>query len=249
MVACTRTWSSARSDPNGESSERVSYTQWRGSGLGATVWRSVSEENTTRVLPDASMDLMWFDEQLVVAGPDTHAIAFDRSRGNTTWGLRLAPGIAHALLGISADELANSRVPLSDLVGVDVPSDAFAGDIGRALEATLLSLYQRADPDRSMLALARAIDAAARLGLSARDASAAHGISERSLRRIAVRWFGYGYKTLAQIHRFQQALRSAQTGSSMAQAASVAGYADQAHFTRECRRFSGLTPSGLITER
>jgi AraC-like DNA-binding protein len=35
----------------------------------------------------------------------------------------------------------------------------------------------------------------------------------------------------------------------LAELAAAAGYADQAHLTRECRRLSGLTPSELFKTR
>lgn len=228
----------------------MSYAEWTSAQLGAPLWQSVAEDGATLVLPDAALDLMWFKGELVVAGPDTCAITFTRSCGDATWGARLAPGVAHALLGVSAHELLNLRVPLADIVGVDLDCRADAdGDVVRKLETTLFALYERADPPSPMLALAGSIDAAARAGRSARDAAVSHGISERSLHRVSVRWFGYGYKTLMQIHRFQRARRLVQSGASLVQAALGAGYADQAHLARECRRFSGMTPSALTAAR
>ncbi|WP_372339701.1 DUF6597 domain-containing transcriptional factor, partial [Nocardiopsis sp. CC223A] len=73
------------------------YREWRGhSGI---LWR-VSGPGPHRVLPDAAMDLMWHRGRLVVAGPDTAAQVASPGPGGATWGLRLAPGAAHALLGV-----------------------------------------------------------------------------------------------------------------------------------------------------
>lgn len=224
----------------------MTYTEWVGARSGAPVWRATSDGNSQLVLPDAAMDLMWFDGQIVVAGPDTSAIAFDRAPGQATWGLRLAPGLAHETLGVSVHELANRRVPLDDIIATRGTRGAFASDIGDDLEAILLRLCERSAPDRARLALAGAIDTAARGGLTMRTAAKSVGLSERTLRRACSRWFGYGYKTLAMIHRFQRAVESVRAGASMVDAANWAGYADQAHFTRECRRLSGATPSVLL---
>ena len=49
---------------------------------------------------------------------------------------------------------------------------------------------------------------------------------------------------LARFERFATALR-AKPEQPLAQAALDAGYADQAHLTREVRRYADLTPAGL----
>lgn len=46
--------------------------------------------------------------------------------------------------------------------------------------------------------------------------------------------------------RFRRAERLAGSGASLAAVAAQAGYADQAHFTRECRRLTGRSPSDLF---
>lgn len=43
---------------------------------GAVVWQSAAapgDPPDKRVLPDGCMDLMWFGDELIVAGPDTRA--------------------------------------------------------------------------------------------------------------------------------------------------------------------------------
>ncbi|MEY9863982.1 transcriptional regulator GlxA family with amidase domain [Catenulispora sp. GAS73] len=73
------------------------------------------------------------------------------------------------------------------------------------------------------------------------------GLSERQLRRRFTEAVGYGPKTLHGILRFQHALRLGRAApNSLADVAYQAGYADQAHFTREVRRLAGLTPTELL---
>jgi AraC-like DNA-binding protein len=71
-------------------------------------------------------------------------------------------------------------------------------------------------------------------------------MSERTLRRRFEQSFGYGPKTLDRILRYQRFLRLAR-GSRQPTAiqAAEAGYADQAHLVRECRRMTGSTPRQL----
>jgi AraC-like DNA-binding protein len=82
------------------------------------------------------------------------------------------------------------------------------------------------------------------------------GLSERQLRRRFADAVGYGPKTLARVLRFQRFLALAaanragagrwREGDGLAGLAFAAGYADQAHLTRECRRLAGRTPSELV---
>jgi AraC-like DNA-binding protein len=73
----------------------------------------------------------------------------------------------------------------------------------------------------------------------------ASGIGERQLRRRFAAAVGYGPKTFARIARFQRALALLRAGEPAAGAAYAAGYADQAHMTREMRALAGRTPSAL----
>jgi len=77
------------------------------------------------------------------------------------------------------------------------------------------------------------------------------GLSTRQLHRRCTVAFGYGPATLARILRFQRFVRSALGGGHhrsvpLAGLAACAGYADQAHLSRECRAITGETPSALI---
>lgn len=193
------------------------------------------------------MDLMWFQGRLVVAGADTRTMDFQTQPGEVTWGLQFAPGVAHALLGVQVHELTDQRIELCDLLSL--PSDLVGGfegrDIPAALEQVFIALWTRADPDRATLRLAASLDRAASDGLGVRETAERHHVSERSLRRLSNRLFGYGPKTLVQIHRFQRAVHLARAGMSLSETAATAGYVDQAHFAREARRLAGQTPSEL----
>jgi transcriptional regulator GlxA family with amidase domain len=71
-------------------------------------------------------------------------------------------------------------------------------------------------------------------------------VSERQLERRFLELVGYGPKTLQRILRFQRFLaRVTRPEVSLAGAAALAGYADQAHLSRETRRLAGLTPRQL----
>ncbi len=93
-----------------------------------------------RILPDGYMDLIALpDGALLVAGPTTRPELAAPVDG-VVRGLRLMPGAAPALLGVTAHQLRDRTVPLSELWGAAA---------ARPLAGTLLARAARArsDPD------------------------------------------------------------------------------------------------------
>lgn len=75
------------------------------------------------------------------------------------------------------------------------------------------------------------------------------GCSSRQLHRRFTSAVGYGPKTFQSVLRFQRLLGlAARTAASrsLAQFSVAAGYADQAHMTREVQGFSGSPPTVLL---
>ena len=83
-----------------------------------------------------------------------------------------------------------------------------------------------------------------------RDLARRFDLSERQLRRRIEVAVGYPPRTLARILRFQRFLGAARSsgssGHDLARLATEAGYADQAHLTRDSRRLAGLPPGALL---
>lgn len=225
------------------------YREWPSRLDGAVVWtRTVESGDSSPVLPDGSIDLLWREGTLLVAGPDTGPYRPDAAPGTRFAGLRLYPGTAPELLGVPAHELRDRRVELTDLwpiarvraltVEVDVAPDPAA-----ALEAVVL---RRAAECGALDPLPRMVVAALQAGASVAATADAAGIGARALHRRSLAAFGYGPKTLARILRMRRALAAARSGMSLALAAAHAGYADQAHFTREVTLLAGRPPGALI---
>ncbi|MEW9529477.1 helix-turn-helix domain-containing protein [Microbispora sp. NPDC049125] len=204
-----------------------------------------------RVLPDGCMDLIWVDGQVLVAGPDTRAHLFPARAGASYIGLRFAPGTAPAILGVPAHELRDRRVPLADLW----PSAsarrlaeraAVADDPGEVLQEAamrrLRSLDGPAGPDRVTAGVVDGL----RSGLPVSGIADAAGVSERQLRRRCLGAFGYGPRTLGRILRMNRAVELARTGTPFAVVAVDAGYADQAHLSREVKALAGVPLGALI---
>jgi methylphosphotriester-DNA--protein-cysteine methyltransferase len=76
------------------------------------------------------------------------------------------------------------------------------------------------------------------------------GVSERQLRRRFHAAAGYGPKTLARVLRFRRFVDAIDRGrADLAVLAFDAGYADQAHLTRETTRLAGLPPAAFMRAR
>lgn len=224
-----------------------SYRARRAPRTGALLWRVESDPGDMRILPDGVMDLMWSNGQFLFAGADTTAMISTSHVASVTWGLRLAPGSAHSLLGLPMRELADERFDLNELITVPTAVvDTSHTDPAAALEQLFLMLWNQTTPERATLRLAESLDEAARAGLSVSDIADQHGFSQRTLRRVSDRMFGYGPKTLTSIHRFQYALHLVRSGTSLGEAATMAGYVDQSHLNRDARRLAGLSPGELV---
>jgi AraC-like DNA-binding protein len=183
-----------------------------------------------RILPDACVDIVWAGRRLVVAGPATRAVTARIPAHTAAFGVRFRVGAAGAALGIPAAEVLDSTVPVDDIWGAEMTER-----VGDDPRVQTLAAVVRAQLNQEPDALVRAAATGADPNLGARQ-----------LRRRFADAVGYGPKTLQRILRFQRFLALAQTGSDLARVALEAGYADQAHLTRECSRLSGLPPAALL---
>jgi AraC-like DNA-binding protein len=206
----------------------------------ACVWSTVHRGGV--IFPDGCVDLVWHGTHLVVAGPATRPMSPDLAVGDPVCGVRFRLGLAGAALGFPAEELADANVRVADVWGAEVDERIAAGGM-----AALLEFVRERVRDVPVDPLARAAAVAmARPGARVDAVGASLGVSERQLRRRFAEAVGYGPKTLARVLRFQRFLALARSGDDLARLALSAGYADQAHLTRETRRLTGRTPRELL---
>lgn len=209
-----------------------------------------------RILPDGCIDIVWIGPAApVVVGPATAAAVAILPPGSITVGARLRPGQGPALLGPPARDLVDAVVPLDGLWGrraaalwgpvADRPDAegrlaAMAAALTRALPAPAADPATEAavawlarHPDRPIGALAKLL-----------------GISGRQLRRLLPDAAGHGPKALQRIFRLQRLLWLARDGRGrcrdLSGLAAAAGYADQAHMTREVRALAAAPASAVV---
>jgi AraC-like DNA-binding protein len=217
------------------------------------VWSQVIGDtgHQHRVLPDGCADLVWIGAApAVVAGPATGPVMVPLAPGTIVTGVRLRPGAA-AMLGPAVSTLANRDTPLRDIWGADPLAAEIAGrgPIEARLAAAQAMLGRRlADagpPDRELAAATRwlARHPTGRI----EDLSYLLATSPRRLHRRFLAAVGYGPKTLQRVLRLQRVLAlAARRHGSLAALAADAGYADQAHMSREVQALAGRGPRGLL---
>jgi AraC-like DNA-binding protein len=155
------------------------------------------------------------------------------------------------VLGPPASALSNRDTPLRDLWGADPLSGRIAelGSVEAKLAAAEAMLATRlADagpPDRGIVAATRwlARHPTGRIG----DLARLLDTGPRQLHRRFAAAVGYGPKTFQRVLRLQCALAlAARSPESLAALAADAGYADQAHMSREVQALTGQTPRVLL---
>lgn len=229
-------------------------------GALACFWIRRGDGRPVRVLPDACTDIVWrAGAGAMVAGPDSAAWMSPTRPGELIVGARLLPGAGGAAFGVPLAELRDARVPVQGLgldphrLGLDPGpelDDGLDPDLAAALVARLaLRLVATGPPDPAVQAAVRRLaDPNRRVD----ELAESLGFSERQLRRRFLAGVGYGPKTLQRVLRLRRFLAGAGGAApvdGLAGAAVTAGYADQAHLTRECRALTGLTPAQLAGPR
>ncbi len=217
-----------------------------------------------RAVPNGSVHFVCrIGDAAEILGPHTRPVLQLIPPGTTVIGARFHPGTALVLGG----------VPASELVDRVVPAEVLTGRWGEELGERLAQVTSTAE---AVTSLAEQI--AARFGVgSAPDpivqsavrqllpgnasrvgaVAAAAGISERQLRRRFEAAVGMAPKALQRLLRFQAVLAEVQSilgsarptaGPTLAGVAARAGYADQSHLSRDCLRFTGMSPGCLLAE-
>jgi AraC-like DNA-binding protein len=207
-----------------------------------------------RVLPDACADvIVSADRSAIVVGPATEPVLPLLRGGERLRGLRIRTAAIGTVLGLPAHELRDLQMPLREVFP--------AAEAGRIADAVWRGrpwppALDRPPGDRRA---EHAVRRLMRTGTPVADVAGEVGLSERQLRRLILARTGLDPRTLRRVARLQRFLTlsdrvralSDRAGSkrSLAELAASAGYADQAHLSREVRALSGLTPSALLAER
>jgi AraC-like DNA-binding protein len=230
----------------------------------ACAWVSVNPPGgapPTRVLPDGCADLIWRrGTGVFLAGPDTGPVVMPMPPGTVLAGVRFRPGAGGPALGRPLEGLLDQRVGAAELrtelpaglgaaLGRQLRPDLEPAEALRLLVRLAGGLVAERPPDPLVAAAAFRLG---RPGAQVGVVAAGLALSERQLNRRCGTAVGYGPALLRRVLRFRRfvsRLDAARQVPDLARLAAAAGYADQAHLTRECGRLAGLTPAALARVR
>jgi AraC-like DNA-binding protein len=222
--------------------------------LVACIWiRVVKNADAVRepILPDGCADIMIYGDQPPrVAGPDAVTRYVRLPDGLVITGIRLRPGAIRAALGVPADLLVNGSMQLSDLSSGATRlhhrlmlTDNLPARIALLEDWVRAAAEQVNERDRAVVAACRALAGDSKIAI----ASVAERLewNARMLHRQFLAACGYSPKHFQRIMRIQHVLRSAHGGrdASLSELAIAAGFADQAHMTRDFRAITRFTPA------
>ena len=167
-----------------------------------------------------------------LAGPRIQALPIRSRVGESYWGVELAahvviPGVDKVLL-----RGAIAEVPVAH------------GQVSIGGRSYLLPAWEDLEPFVSRLVSDGVLvaDSAIRRALAGDD----RGLSQRSWQRRFPSVTGLRRKEIQRLDRSRRAYRLLSEGMPPSEVAVAAGYADQAHLTRELRRIRGETPARIL---
>ena len=224
------------------------------------IWLLQSDSAVTghRVPPDGCLDIIYDRHRgLRAIGTMTREQRFDFPEGACLTGIRFRPGKAGPFLGVSPAELTDGSVPLEDLWAHRARELQTkledATSVQDAMQILLSGLHIGvAAPDPVQLAIEAMVAANGNVELESMALQA--NLSLRQFRRRCLEQSGLGPKHLCRVLRFRHACRIARAAGQMnrkrlnwAAIALEAEYFDQAHFIRDFRRFTALTPMAVFS--
>lgn len=223
-------------------------------------WVITAESGATvRVVPDGTTSIAIALQQncsfdAYLRGPLLQPVELRFTAATTLIGVRLRPGVAFSLSGVTAHSMVGRRAPLSsycalrELASLDPVPETPAEWV-----ATLQNfLIDRLEGTSIHPLVARALAEihAAHGCVAVTDIAVRCRASERHLSRLMRDWVGYGAKRYAAIVRFQSTLAQMARAPQLpvAMLATETGYFDQSHLTVDVARYAGETPGRLISE-
>jgi AraC-like DNA-binding protein len=225
------------------------------------------------IVPDAYVEIVFnLGEAVTLAGPAFKgnqpartvvglldaAIEMGYPPDVCTFGIRLHPARAAAVLGVPAREVVNAVRPLGQMSSalderlshaLEMHARIDAAEGREAIEAVLVEQFRRVPPTDDLMV--RAVDQLLGAGvpIAVSEIAKELGVSPRHLHRRFVAEVGVSPKRLERLARFARAWRQAVMGPPItwADLALANGYADQAHLVREFRTFGARPPAHLFT--
>jgi len=229
------------------------------------VWRlPEGQVSVQRVLQYPVCLVVVADDYARLVGPSTGLSTRELRGAGWAVGAMLQPAAGSLLTGAAVSELTDTHLDLAEVRGLDGvgmaagidavmrPDPGEPDSLRRSVEL-LEDAFRTLPPvdEEGLLvnAVVEYVEGEAgvhRVGQVVEK----FGLSERTLQRLCARRIGLSPKWLIQRRRLHEAAEklSEPEPADLARVAVELGYADQAHFTRDFRTVTGLTPGGFASE-
>jgi AraC-like DNA-binding protein len=175
--------------------------------------------------------------------------------GTSCFGIHFRPHVWKALFRVDASEVTNTLIELNDLPGFDITEQLL--NITDPLQITKLlgdrlwdRLSRNQQEDRIIEHSVHTMTAQL-TGLQIRDLHSDYAISRRQYQRRFQQHMGVSPETYMRILKFQRSLQAinCRSFSKLSDIGYDLGFADQSHFIREFKLFSGYTPKDFLQQQ
>ncbi len=229
------------------------------------VWRlPAGEIRTQRVLQYPVCNIVIAQDYARFYGPNSGLSTVDLSGAGWAVGVMLQPAAGRILWDRPVATITDGNVPVEQLTTVDGASlrdlvrNAMADDPGNetshrlaiaTIENALEPLLPVDEEGKRVNRLVEMVETDPTI-VRVEQLATELGTTERSLQRLTKDRLGLTPKWLIQRRRLHDAVSGIKTGpTSLADLAYTLGYADQAHFTRDFTKATGMTPSQYLASQ
>ncbi len=216
-----------------------------------TAYNPTLEDVEMPIVPDGSMDIIWLNGHIFLSGLMESARVIGIAPEDKFLGIRFQPYALALLLAKDVSIFNDKSVPLEE--------------IDKALEEDMRGLFDKNKEGNKILneyferffsntsidrVLLDSLDLilASHGNISVADCAEALEVHPKKLERLFIRYMGLSLKKYSKIIRFYDVhtvLREEGLGN-LTQKILDKGYFDQAHFNRDFKKLTGLTPSSKL---
>lgn len=174
--------------------------------------------------------------------------------GTSCFGIHFQPHVWKELFRVDACEVTNTLIELDNLPGFGITEQLLNTtdplQITKLLGDCLLQNLAHHPKEDAIIAHSAREIAMHINEVHAQDLPARYNLSQRQYQRRFKQWMGVSPETYIRILKFQQALQAInrQSFSKLSDIGYELGFADQSHFIREFKSFSGYTPKDLLQQ-